>query len=229
MSVRCIQLTLDPENLDALREAADRRLNVSAAIEVAYSDGRDAALKLLTGKRTMEEKLCNDPHSLAKERSLSMKRKQRSGKSNWPTRKEDREKLKARCMARRAKGLPSAVVSPSEVLSQDQRDAVRDLAQQVARSLGVPSSALSAPKATVEMVAADSNFSSEATHDVRVEVALHDNTSPPQFDQGTVRRLQSAEAIVYPLARATQRLKGDFRRTISFTCSLDAESKQQKD
>ena len=87
MSLQRIQLTLTPERLAALRAATDKRLNVPTASEVARSNGREAALHHLRGKRIMEAKLSNDPRSLAKERLLPTKRKRQSGKSNWPTRK----------------------------------------------------------------------------------------------------------------------------------------------
>jgi hypothetical protein len=219
--LQLLRLQLSADQLDALRGATDALLNVPAATTTAKEFGRTAALGALHGRAVMEAKLANHAGSVAKARHLPLKRRRRSGRSNWPSSKEGRSLLRTRTAERRAAGLSSTVVTSSAAaaLSDRERDAVRALRDQVAQRLGVQSGELSAPTATVEMVACDSLCTPEGGKGLRVEVALHTKTRAPEFDDARVKMpktLAAGEAVVYASTQRSRRRQGDWRRTIAF-------------
>jgi hypothetical protein len=133
--LQLLRLQLSADQLDALRGATDALLNVPAATTTAKEFGRTAALGALHGRAVMEAKLANHAGSVAKARHLPLKRRRRSGRSNWPSSKEGRSLLRTRTAERRAAGLSSTVVTSSAAaaLSDRERDAVRALRDQVAQ------------------------------------------------------------------------------------------------
>ena len=128
-----------------------------------------------------------------------------------------------RTLERRAGGLPapSPPRSTEDVagaqLSPAQREAIRAVAEEVARSLGVAADAVS-PRcdATVQMLASDSQWFAEARAGMRVEVALHDGTQPPEFeaDGAPSAPLAASEAVAFDRRARVRRPRGDWRRAL---------------
>ena len=136
--------------------------------------------------------------------------------------------MRLRGAERRASGLPppsslvrSTVEAADGVFSPAQCDAIRTVASQVARSLAVPSDAVSPPDATVQMLASDTLWSHEPRAGLRVEVALHDGTQPPEFE-GLLPTapLTTLEAVAYDQRVPCQRRKGDWKRMLAMNVRM---------
>ena len=233
---RRLSLSLTHSELDALRLATDLLLNVPAAEATEQTFGREPALKALRGRRVLCKALAHDAgRSVAKAMTISdvlpPKQKRRSGRSNWPSSASERQRIRARTLERRAAGLPpppllankTTDAPPMEaLLSPEQREAVSKVASQVALSLGVPIDSVSPPDATVQMLATDSIWWHEQRGGVRVEVALHDGTKPPEF-QSSARGsmpLAASEAIAFDQRIKCRRPKGDWRRALVMTVRM---------
>ena len=232
---RRLSLSLTHSELDALRSATDLLLNVPAAEATEQTFGRESALKALRGRRVLCEALAHDAErSVAKARTISdvlpLRKKRRSGRSNWPSSASERQRIRTRTLERRAAGLlpPSSVANKSTdepmgaLLSPEQREAVCTVASQVALSLGVPIDCVSPPDATVQMLASDSIWWEEQRGGVRVEVSLHDGTKPPEFQSSARggKPLDASEAIAFDQRIKCRRPKGDWRRALVMTVRM---------
>ena len=103
------------------------------------------------------------------------------------------------------------------LLSPEQCEAIRTVASQVAFDLGVSMDSISAPDATVQMLATDSIWWQEQRAGVCVEIALYDGTCPPRFESDEAvwaTPLDASEGVVFDQRARCQRTKGDWKRVL---------------
>ena len=151
-------------------------------------------------------------------------------RANWPSSAEERQRVRKRTLERRELGLPTpsgiaaryATEKTESPLTPQQMDAVHAVAKEVARTLGVSVDDLSQPDAIVQMLASNSLWREESTRGgLRVELAIHDSTCPPQFEEDTTQPpLAACEAVIYASGQrcAVARAIGDVR--LPSTCVL---------
>ena len=232
---RRYRLGLSDERLALLRQAVDASLNVPAAMAVAERVGRRRALEHLEGDTKIMKRGSRD--SVLKRRAMgehAIKKKSRSGRSNWPRTLEERLRVKARTEERKALGLPpwkqgdqerAGLAFPTEPKRYDpssrQSAALHELAAAVATTVGVAPKTLSLPHAVVSMIADDESdlrrVASSRPRE-RVRLALFDNTTGIQFaaDRVSTPVLRAGEILVYDRRQAHREPRGDWRRVIDF-------------
>lgn len=169
-------LSLRRSTLDVLNKAAQTALNVPAARAACATLGRATAAATIKGRRVQAVDMGTEACRVVAVRAVELtppvspcgtiKKKRRSGRSNWPKTKAEREAWMARRAARQqqpghvcgAGAGPGGGVNaggadggPYRPASASERSAFGQVANAVASCLGVPVSRISAPTLRVSM------------------------------------------------------------------------------
>ena len=103
---KLFKIEFETEDLNAIRLAVDEAVKYREAKAVEVIAGRAKALEALAGKSVMCDRTC--PNSLSIVKRVSLGTKKRKGRPCcWPSKKEDRERVRKRTEERRAQGLES--------------------------------------------------------------------------------------------------------------------------
>ena len=159
MNAQLFTIPFEAEDLSAIRKAVDDAVKYREAKAVEAAAGRTKALQALAGKSVMRDPMCPDSlRSVVKRMPLGT-RKKKGQPSNWPSKKEDREKVRKRTEQRRANGLASPFVegrlsSDGKVYIPSLREAktLKRVSARIAEHLAIDPSELSVPKAVVSCV-----------------------------------------------------------------------------
>lgn len=225
---RC-SLPLNREELIALRTAVDASLSVPPAMS-ASARGREEGLARLGGTLIAHDAARN---SIVKQRVMDaslwpIKKKRRSGRSNWPSTPEGRMALRLHLAERKALGLPSGVgrrpsKSNGAHAPTEPWLAMLRLKRAVAAATNVDPAALSSPRATISMIAPQGRVrlpaAQHARRCIRVDVALRDcralQLEPPSARKAS-STMRAGAALVLDARERPFLPQGDWRRTIQF-------------
>ena len=236
-AARC-NLSLDDNQLRALLTAVDASLNVPTAMS-ATPRGRHECLARIGGTLVA----CDaSQSSIVKQRVLDapqgpIKKKRRSGKSNWPSAPAERMALQDRLAERKALGLRPGVGRrrPNDAhASTELRLALLHLARAVAAAAAVDPAALSQPRATIAMIAPQGKLHWTAAKGTQqcigVEVALHScgalqlEPQPRSAAKSSSNAMWPGTALIFDSRRGRLHLpRGDWRRTIVFEVQMTSE------
>lgn len=251
-AVERVSFSLQSSTLETLRDTLDRACNITPARiaqEMMTSGSRKAAIETLRGE-PVNSHVAKDGDVIL-DRTLrptghgitpTIKKKRRSGRSNWPNTKEGRARVDQRTLEIRAhpggatKNLLQTTgegsyrttndknaLDTDYILNATESAAMQALTTQVATRLGVPAHTLANPLATIAMCASGTPTyqgpQGDAPHRI-VRVVLDSDTQPPlKFKAGALASrapLRAGEALIFDSSVAHTFRRADWQSALAF-------------
>ena len=213
------RLAFDERELRWLREAVDSSLCIPEALSKVPFEGRETALDAIKGTVLVSQtgpRPNGMSKSVVKQRPLNAKRSQRS---NWPSKKKDRDRVKRRTEERRRLGLQSTVVRPDRDAfhpPDDVRSALRKAIKLISEKTGIEAGDLQ-PRAVVSCVQGE--IPPRRHQGRRIRLSIHEDTALISFvndGEETIVPLAKGEALSFDCAIPHREKEGDWQRTLDF-------------